>query len=384
MNYITSQEALKCISLLTGYCEDPDVTYKSMHAMMVADPIEEVSCDYFYIVHGTDANGRQKPKKKNILVFSISAVERLEAASNLVNEVFCDINAVTLAYPYFGGSFAKFEKRKNAKGKLNYCGVGVSFTSTAALEQFLNYLASGDELNNLFDGYYLNYRKISNIECLFKNEDAFLSLLTAVDKHFCGVIPFLEKKAFHVVTNSIVSQVYQYLRLLAPDVVSMRFANSTSTIEEPHAALQDNIASCLEYIASLINLARFHVEDNTRFSLGYLENEYGEKLRHYCLIKETLDAMGLYLLIQVERSEFKCRTSLLRKLYKVPEGLFSLQQLSFCLGVQEKSLTPFLKRYEIDGVLIKDTMKTHKDYGSQRKFLPAVSFSYLLSAVDRQ
>lgn len=380
MEVLNSQDIYRCISELGTYIEDNDANYKSMNVFSSADPIDELPDDTFYLVHAIDREGQLKPKKKNTLVFSIGSVERLEVASKSVNEELSDSNAVALDYPYFGGSFVKFEKRKNKKGKLQHCGVASTFSSEEALKKFLNYLASGRELNNNFDGYYLNHRKLTHIESLLNDLNALIDLIEEIGLYFGKAIPFKKKSDRpNIISEEITTKVFKCLCFIDRTKVTYGISDYKEGLNTPKDA---EMSFSLEYIATLISLARTHVGQNQRLVLGELYDEYGERKKFYCELKETVESIGLYLLTRIDCEQTSLCIPKLRELYKVPEHMFSLQQLALFLGVQEKSLNAFLKQSDLDGIPFRNKLVTHKDYGNRKKFLPRDTFLHLLSSVN--
>jgi len=292
--------------------------------------------------------------------------------------VIDDSDAVTLTYPYFSGGFSRFEKRINASGKSQYCGVATSFKSKEALDQFLNYLASGRQLDNPFDGYYLNFRKLSHIETLLNDRDALHLLFEEVEQHFKQSIQ-LEDDCFplNLVSEDVTYKVHQNLCFVPRINVIFDPSNTKKNSNKP---TNREFSATLEYLATLINVARFNVPENTRLKLGMVSDEYGAKKRHYCEVRETINSIGMYLLTQVEVNKLTCCKQKLRKLYDTPPELFSLQQLAFFLGVKEDSLGPFLRRNQPDGTTVRSKMITHQDFGNRKKFLTQESFSFLLSS----
>lgn len=369
---MNSDEILNCLTEQGGYFEE--AKYKGMSLFAVADPISELNNDSFYLLSSIDSTGNARPKKNNALIFCISAVERLEIAAKAVNDEFNDNGAVTLTYPYFSGGFSKFEKRKNATGKLQYCGVATSFSAKEALDRFLNYLTSGQTLDNPFDGYYLNFRKLVDIETLLNDANAFYLLLNKVGYHFqkcftsnnaAGQQGLIDKHTF--------DKMYQSLRSVFP--TNEIFSSSV----DKRKPAERQLSEALNRLATLINVARFNVPEKSRLKLGEIRDEYDVKRKQYCMLRETIDSIGMYILAQVQLAELSCCTQKLRSLYDVPHGVFSIQQLAFFLGVKDDSLGPFLRREQPDGMTVRSKMITHHDFGNRKKFLTRESFSFLLS-----
>ncbi|APE07033.1 hypothetical protein BM528_15635 [Alteromonas sp. RW2A1] len=373
---MNSDEILDCLTEQGGYFEE--AKYKGMSLFSVVDPINELNDYSFYLLSSVDANGNTKPKKNNALIFCISAAERLEIAARSVISELDDNEAVTLTYPYFSGGFSKFEKRKNAIGKLQYCGVATSFSSKAAFKQFLEYLVSGRQLDNPFDGYYLNFRKVSHIETLLNDRHALYLLIEEVEQHFKQAIQ-LEDDCFplNLVNEHVIQRVHQDLCFVPR--INVIF-DTTDTKKRMNNPTISQLSATLDYLAALINIARFNVREKTRLKLGLVSDEYGAKKRQYCEVQETIDSIGLYILTQVEANSVNCCKQKLRNLYDVPAELFSLQQLAFFLGVKGDSLGPFLRREQPDGMTVRSKMVTHHDFGNRKKFLTRESFSFLLSS----
>lgn len=373
---MNSQEIYDYISCNGHYFEETKGKRVSLFA--VADPISELNNDSFYLLFNIDKDGVKKPKKNKALIFCISAIERLEIAAKSVVTEFNDDEAVTLTYPYFSGSFSRLERRKNANGKLQYCGVATSFSSKEALDRFLNYLTSGQTLDNPFDGYFLNFRKLVDIETLLNDANAFYLLLNEVGYHFqkcftpnnaAGKQGLIDKHTF--------DNMYQSLRSVFP--INEIFCSSVDK-KNQRKPTERQLSEALNRLATLINVARFNVPEKSRLKLGEIRDEYDVKRKQYCMLRETIESIGMYILVQVQLAELSCCTQKLRRLYDVPHGVFSIQQLAFFLGVKDDSLGPFLRREQPDGMTVRSKMITHHDFGNRKKFLTRESFSFLLSS----
>ena len=361
-------------------CEITSTQYHTRYSTV--EMCEELPQFEFLLLKSSDP--KTINKKNNALVFSIDDFDAVAQAVDYTNE---KSNGQVVRYEIIHGSgLSGFPKRKTPNDAELPTGVGITFLDKDAIQTFIGALFSGSVLDNPLHGYFLNSIKINDVESLLRDNKALIQMFEQLNER---VNP--HQDSFSEASNQIIHLASPYAKDVLTRVMTQIPLNWPEfESKRPNKPMKPVTSVDYQFLDQFLAVAYSTVnlclEHDFKLPLGEVENEYFSKRRVYCFAQEMLKAVCLYVMTNMMFLKVKEGTpspKYVQKLFNVPSGFVSMQQIAFFLECKETSLSKLFAYPCLEKSANKapfKTLITHVDgYGKRSRYLPMRYFYSLMA-----